>query len=258
MIAPDPTIHRQVIAAARELLGQDPAAPVVRIARRAGVSRATFYRQFGSREALLRAVQLEPPASAHDRVLEAAVGLMGQGGLHTFSMEELALAAGVSRATVYRLFPTKAAVFGELVRRYSPFEALVEVLDAFGDQPPAEVVPIITRTFATVAYPRLGIVRGILLEATAVTPDAVRGVQPFMPAALARLSGYLLHQMELGSVRRMHPLLAVQAILGPVAFHLLSRPLAEQVIGFDVPIDEVVDQLTAAILGGLAPAGATA
>jgi hypothetical protein len=37
VIAPDPTIHRQVIAAARELLGQDPAAPVVRIARRAGV-----------------------------------------------------------------------------------------------------------------------------------------------------------------------------------------------------------------------------
>jgi hypothetical protein len=51
----------------------------------------------------------------------------------------------------------------------------------------------------------------------------------------------------------MHPLLAVQAILGPIAFHLLSRPLAERVIGFTMPIDDVVDQLTATILEGLTP-----
>jgi hypothetical protein len=59
--------------------------------------------------------------------------------------------------------------------------------------------------------------------------------------------------MAIGAIRPMHPLLAVQAILGPIAFHLLSRPIAERVIGFEMPVDEAVDQLTAGILAGLRP-----
>jgi AcrR family transcriptional regulator len=250
---PDPTIHRQVVAAARTLLHDDPAAPVARIAREAGVSRATIYRHFGSRDALLTAIRLEPPKPARDRVLEAAADLIGHGGLHSFSMEQLATAAGVSRATVYRLFPTKAALFGEIVRTYSPFEPLLHVLAEHGHRPPREVVPLLTRTFATVAYPRIGIMRGVLLEALAVHPDAVTGIQPFMPEVLGVLAGYLALHMETGQVRPMHPLLAVQAIMGPIAFHLLSRTLAEQVVGFTMPIDEVVDQLTETILEGLTP-----
>lgn len=78
VIAPDPTIHRQVVAAARELLAQNPRVGIGSIVRRAGVSRATFYRQFGSREALLRAVRIEPPAPVRDRILEAAVELLGR------------------------------------------------------------------------------------------------------------------------------------------------------------------------------------
>ncbi len=50
----------------------------------------------------------------------------------------------------------------------------------------------------------------------------------------------------------MHPLLAVQAVLGPIAFHLLTRQLAERVIGFAMPIDEAAEQLATTILGGLA------
>jgi len=252
-ISPDPTIHRQVVAAAREMLSADPAAPISRIADEAGVSRATFYRHFGSREALLTAVEMEPPVPARERILEAAGELIGRGGLHTFSMEELATAAGVSRATVYRLFPTKAALFGEIVRHFSPFEPALRIVREHFDRPPEEVVPLLARTFATIGGARIGIMRGVLLEASAVTPDAVAGVQPFLPEAIGTLAGYMAHHMDAGRVRRMHPILAVQALLGPIFVHLLTRPMAERVVGFDMPIDEAVEQLTASILGGLRP-----
>jgi transposase-like protein len=85
LLQPDPTIHRQVVATAREVLQRDPSASVSRIARDAGVSRATFYRHFGSRGALLQAVEMEAPVPARERVLEAAAELIGQGGLHSFS-----------------------------------------------------------------------------------------------------------------------------------------------------------------------------
>jgi AcrR family transcriptional regulator len=253
MIQSDPTIHRQVVSAARILLGADPDAPIARIARHAGVSRATFYRHFGSREALLTAVQMEPPVPARERILEAGADLIGRGGLHTFAMEDVAIAAGVSRATVYRLFPTKAALFGEIVRHFSPFEQVLHILEANRDQPPDVVIPILARTFASIGARRVGIMRGVLLEASAATPDAVSGIQPFMPEAIGALGGYLAGHMEAGRVRRMDPVLAVQALIGPIFVHLLTRPIAERIVGFDMPMDDVVEQLTASILGGLTP-----
>jgi AcrR family transcriptional regulator len=252
MLSPDPTIHRQVVTAARGLLAADPEAPISRIATEAGVSRATFYRHFGSRQALLRAIEIEPPVPARERVLAAAVELLGRGaGLQGFSMEELATAAGVSRATVYRLFPTKATLFREIVRQYSPFEPAMAVLQAHGDEPPEVVIPLLTRTFATIGAERTGILRGVLVEALAVTPEAETGVQPLLPEALASIGGYLLRQMQAGRIRPMHPLLALQALLGPIFIHVLTRPLAERVVGFDMPIADVADQLTAGILEGL-------
>ncbi len=250
-LSADPTIHRQVVIVARTLLDQDPGAPIARIARDAGVSRATLYRHFGSRQGLLQAVELEPPTPARERILAAAAELIGQGGLAGLSMERLAAAAGVSRATVYRFFPSKAELFGEVVRHFSPFQPLVALLEEHGHRPPEEVIPRITHLFATIGASRIGIMRGALLEALSVTPDAVRGVQPFMPEALAALGGYLARNMQAGLIRPMDPLLAVQAVLGPIAFHLISRRLIERVVGFDTSIDEVVDQLTAVSLEGL-------
>lgn len=249
----DPTIRRQVVAAARSLLTAEPEASVGRIATEAGVSRATFYRHFGSRDALLAAVEVEPPVPARIRILEAAADLLGRGGLHGFSMEELAVAAGVSRATVYRLYPSKATLFGEIVRTYSPFEPAMAVLAQRGDRPPNEVVPLLVRTFAEIGGRRIGIMRGVLLEASALDPDAMAGVRPFMPDAIGTLAGYMARQMDAGNVRRMHPVLAVQALLGPVFVHLLTRPIAERLVGFDLPIEEAITQLTSSVLAGLRP-----
>lgn len=248
---PDPTIHRQVVTAARELLGDDPNTSISRIATRAGVSRATFYRHFGSRERLLKAIRREPPVPARERILEAAAELLGRGGLHSFSMEELATAAGVSRATVYRLFPSKAALFGEIVRHYSPFESAMDIIHAHGHRPPEEVVPMLARTFASIGAARVAVMRGVLLEASSFNPDAISGVRSFIPEAIHTLGGYLVGQMEAGRVRRMHPILAVQAVLGPIVMHLLTRPIAERLVGLDVPMDDSVEELAATVLEGL-------
>jgi AcrR family transcriptional regulator len=247
----DPTIRRQVTATARALLRTDPHAPIATIARRAGVSRATFYRHFGSRRALLQAVQLDPPLPARDRVLAAGAELVSPGGLASFTMEELATKAGVSRATLYRLFPSKAALFTELVRRYSPFEEVRRILDAHGDEPPEVVLPAMARAIARAAHPRLGLLRGMILEVSTGGADALEGVQPIIPEIIAHLVRYLEAQMAAGRMRRAHPLLVIQSVLGPVVFHLLTRRVAERVLGISIPVEEAANQMADIVLRGL-------
>src|SRR5690348_12192315 len=97
-----------VLQAARVLLERDRAASLHDVASAAGVSRATVYRLFGSRDGLLQALDIEPDPGARQRVLGAALELVGRDGLTRLSMDEVAAAAGVSRASLYRLFPGKA------------------------------------------------------------------------------------------------------------------------------------------------------
>jgi AcrR family transcriptional regulator len=52
-----------------------------------------------------------------DRVLEAAERLIKEGGFHAATMDELAVAAGVSRATVFNRFRSKLGVLEALFTR---------------------------------------------------------------------------------------------------------------------------------------------
>lgn len=250
-IAVDPTIRRQVMSAAREVLAEDASASVAVIAGRAGVSRATFYRHFGSRESLLRSVALEPQPAAEARILAAAKDMLIRESLEQLSMEALAAAAGVSRGTLYRIVPGKAALLSRLIEVYSPFEAVRSIIAEHPDEPPDVVFPMIGRAVVGVAGERLGLMRAIFHEITAGSGPALEGMRPLFEATLGALSEYITRQMAAGRIRPMHPILALQAFVGPIFFHLMTRPILERIIGLPMDPETAVDQLVAASLAGL-------
>jgi AcrR family transcriptional regulator len=242
-----------VLAAARAGLGAGERLALAAVAARAELSRATVYRIFGSRAALLEALQIQPDPDARERVLTAAIDLVGSRGLADLSMDELAVAAGLSRASLYRLFPGKPAVFRELLRTFSPMETVLRLLERLGDQPPEVVMPELARTVAGELSGRVGLIRTLFFEATSFGPDAREGVEYVMGTGIGTLAMYLGEQMAAGRLRPMHPLLALQSFAGPMLFHLLTREAAERTIGFDISTDDAVTELANTWLRAMTP-----
>ena len=252
-VAADPTIRRQVVEAARLEIAADAHAPVLRIARTAGVSRATLYRHFGSRDALLATIDQQAPPSARARILDAAQEMLLRGSLADLSMNELARAAGVSRATLYRLFPGKPALLRAMIDAYSPFQAMHDVLAAQYDDPPSVVLPLLAQAILGASEGRVGLMRAVLHEATSGSPSTLAGIRPVLGPALGAFAQYLARQMSAGRMRPMDPFLALQAFIGPIYFHLTTRQTLGAIVDLRIGVEDAVDELVLATLEGLAP-----
>lgn len=225
----------------------DRRATVSDFARAAGVSRTTFYRAFKSRDDLLKALSREPEPDARERILDAALGLIGSTGLVGMSMDQLADRAGVSRATVYRLFPGKPALFSGLVHAYSPLDPVTELMGQMQDQPPEIVMPEIARAVYRTLYGcgenRIGLLRALFFEVSGLAADTEEAAREAIGQVAGMLAMYLLSQMEAGRLRRANPFLALQAFIGPIFFHLMTRPVAERVLGIDFDGEAAVSDL---------------
>jgi TetR/AcrR family transcriptional repressor of mexJK operon len=223
----DDALRRTVLAAARRLVRRRDQPTMNDLAEASGVAVRTLYRLFESREALLREAGLEPAPTSQERVLEAALQQVGRTGLARLSMDELAAAAGVSRATLYRIFPGKPALFAELIRVYSPWESVAAVLDEMPEQEPAEVIPAVATAIAGALRGRAALLLGLVFELLQSDPDTRPGLERGLARGLPDLLGYFERQMDADNLRRMDPVLAAQLLGGPIATHALTEPLAQ-------------------------------
>jgi len=218
----------------------------------AGVAVRTLYRLFGSRQSLFQEAGCTTAPTARELILEAALPLVGRDGLADLSMDDVALTAGVSRATLYRLFPGKSALFSGLMHAYAPWEAVADAIEAMPDGPPEEVMPVVARTMAQAMEGRVGLLLRMLFELLKGDPDTGEAMRSSLARGLPDLIRYLSGQIQAGRLRPLHPVLAFQLLAGPLVAHLLTRPLAEPLMG---PIDsqqEVFDQIVDAWLRAMA------
>ena len=232
------------------------------LAAQAGISRATLYRLFGSQQHLLQELGLAPPPKLRGRVLDTALELVGRHGLAELSMDDLAAQAGVSRATLYRLVPGKEALFAELVRSFSPFEPIAAVLETMGERPPAEVMPAVAQAMAAAMDGHIGLLLQLLFELSRSDPDHQADADANQDAAQAMrtlplVAGYLDQQMAAGRLRRMDPVLAMQALAGPIVMHLLMQASTHSQSGAGrggtLPLEGVVDELVGIWVRAMTP-----
>jgi AcrR family transcriptional regulator len=238
-----PGADENIVAAAERLIGRGMDPTVAAVTRAAGVSRSTFYRAFGSHRALLDRLDLKPDPAARERILDAAVELIGAHGLTDVSMEQIAARAQLSRASVYRLFPGKSALFKELIEVHSPVEAIRATLERHGQDPPQVTIPaLVAAVHATMGH-RPGLVRALFIALTSLDPDTEEGVRLAFSRGFAEVIAYVVREMGSGRLRPMHPIIAIQSLVGPVLMHLTTRGLVERVLGDQLPTEEALRQL---------------
>jgi AcrR family transcriptional regulator len=168
-------------------------------------------------------------------------------------MDELARAADVSRGTLYRLFPGKAALMEGLLQEYSPFEQVQRILREHRDDPPSELLRLIAHEVVGTAGERLGLLRAVFLEVSGGSEAAISGMRNPFTATIGLLGDYMSRQMAAGRIRAIHPVLAVQAFIGPIFFHLLTRAPLERLVHMDGSPEDAVDALVAVAVAGLEP-----
>jgi AcrR family transcriptional regulator len=248
------SVRERIVAAAREGLARGERPVVAEIVARAGVSKATFYRNFASREDLFRELDVAPEPDSRPAILDAAAELLARDGLARLSMDELAARAGVSRARLYRLYPGKAALFAEMLRAFSPIEVVVETIGRLAEQPPERAMPELAVSVWRAMSTHLGVIRPLLFEAASLGPEVRETVlEDVAPRLLGALGAYLIGQMEAGRLRRMHPVLAMQSFVGPIIAHVMLRQVVTEALGFEIDSEAAVREFAALWVRGMQP-----
>lgn len=182
-------------------------------------------------------------ARAHHAVLDAALALVREGGYARLTVDALAVSSGVSKATIYRWWPHKAAI----------------LMEAF-----------LTAVEADIAFPDSGSLREDLVTQTVALARVLR--DPHLGALVVALLGEAQHDDDLATAFRngwqsprraagrdivnrartrgeirsdADPDLVLDGVYGPVYLRLLfgHAPLDEQALR------QIVDQ----VLQGIAP-----
>lgn len=79
-----------------------------------------------------------------DSIAQSALPLFARKGLHGVTTIELAESCGVSEALIFRHFPTKAALFNEMLQRYADF---IEPVSLRVDSNPASTETLVRLVF---------------------------------------------------------------------------------------------------------------
>ncbi|MCA1668871.1 MAG: TetR/AcrR family transcriptional regulator [Thermomicrobia bacterium] len=176
------------------------------MAAAAGVSKATLYRIFPSKEAIRQALLAAGVAperldarDGREALLDAAMAVFAAQGYAGATVDAITQAAGMSKAGFYWHFESKEAIFAAVIARYAPF-ATVERIISTGDDPHAVLTDTLT-AITTAIMPRFTLFRTIMLEAFQNPTMGAAVARHVLGVGLPMVGGYLTRQITAGRLR---------------------------------------------------------
>ncbi len=137
-----------------------------------------------------------------EQVLDGARAIFLRDGFEGANVDEIAKAAGVSKATLYSYFPDKRLLFMEMASRQCALQSESAMTTIDPGQPPAVVLPLVARSFLRFVLSEMGqrIFRICIAEADRF-PDLGRQFYQSGPMNMHRkLVTYLAASRDRGEV----------------------------------------------------------
>ncbi|MFI6299321.1 TetR/AcrR family transcriptional regulator [Nonomuraea sp. NPDC050790] len=247
--------------AAAEQHGKDVAeVPLGAIAAAAGISRSTLLRRLGGSRAKLddavRQAGVDPGGRppVRERALEAAAVLIARDGLGPVTLEAVAAAANCSPTSLHAVFGSRDGLLATMFDRYVP----VPDLEALAADPPERIEDMVHAVYAALAeaFVREPRVLPAIFGDLFTRPDgtAARMLKANLPRMFASLGSLLTAQIQSGRLRPLPLPLLIQLMVGPMAGHMLLRPILQDTLGSILPpVDEAAQTFAEAFLRATAP-----
>jgi AcrR family transcriptional regulator len=232
--------EEEILATAGQLWRQDPAFTMDQLADGTGISRATLYRRFGSRDAILQRLVDEqvidaPELSRSDiptRILYAARTIFSRYGFAGVTVEQIAQEAGVGPATIYRHFGSKNALIEEFAKATRPSQLLQSFIIGQPSDLEADLATF-AMTLLEFVHEHPAFIRIMLFEklGNEILREQMRSTQG---RTVTSLADYLAAQMAAGNIEHGDPFdlaLAFVGMLFGLSFvgpHSYDRPVTDR------------------------------
>jgi AcrR family transcriptional regulator len=190
-----------------------------------------------------------------EEILDAALAAFTERGFEAARMEDIAKAAGLSKAAVYLYFPSKMAVLEALIEaKVAPLARQVRQLSVAGRADPM----LALRTLATLAVHRLadpaifGVPR-LVLGLSGRFPEIADYYRTHVVEhARAALESLVRAGIEQGVFRDVDPIAATRAMIGPIFFEAMWTHVLRGESALGDP-QTLVEQHFDILLNGLEP-----
>lgn len=186
------------------------------------------------------------------QIIEAAADLFARNGFRGTTTREVAAAAGVSEAAVFKHFATKEELYAAIIEAKAQTEEILSsAIAAARERDDAQVLRSLARELIGRTQTDPTLMR--LLFFSALEGHALSDM--FFRSGVQRmddfLSGYIADRVAAGAFRPVDPIQAAWNFIGMVTHHLLLRELFGQKAPPHLTTERVVEEMVTMFLQGV-------
>src|SRR5262245_12261429 len=192
-------------------------------------------------------------AERREQIIDASLELFARRGFSATKTRDVARAAGVSEAMVFKLFPDKEGLYRALIeRKIAEAEQVLPLADLAGSREPPELFfgriasILLERIERDPSFFRLPLFSALEGHPLAAEFDAARAV-----SVRSAIEEYLKRQERAGATRRIDPAFASRAFMALVAWFAVARTVFREPGSRRIPRSKLVREIVSVFVDGM-------